>query len=154
MIDFKYLHMREEEIKRHYGIPKDSRLRVHPRDTTDIFSVYFNPSTGLITGIRDNESNKFYKHHHDGGDLIEFVNMLNIREAEFTQIASSIESMTKGFIDREMRFYEGINEYENQLSDLKKELNEYQKVMDEFNIEDISELKDRLNHAKKFRGEV
>ena len=154
MIDFNYLHMREYEIKRSYGIPKDSRLRFHPRDTTDIFSVYFNPSTGLITGIRDNESNIFYKWTLDGEDLIKFIHKLNIRETEFTKIASSIESMTKRFIDTEIKLYEGINEYENQLSYLKKELNEYQKVMEEFNIEDISELKDRLNHAKKFREEV
>ena len=127
MIDFRYLHMREDKIKQAFGVPYNNPNNPYPKNTLDTFSIYVNPSNWSITGIRDNESDKFYKITQD--DLTRFVAMLNIREREFTQTVSGIDSMTKSFIDRETRLYNALNDYENEIRELKERINDLEKKL-------------------------
>lgn len=110
MIDLNKYRLREKAIRSMIGVKeRDHTLFMG----TEIFSVYFHPGNGRMTGIRDNERNQFY--HYQQEDLIKFVGMVNVRQIYMSKFCQSIELEFKKHLDRNIEHYERIEELQEQL---------------------------------------
>ena len=116
MLDLHHFKRRNKAIRDAIGISKDDIYRIDKNQ----FSVYFNPSTGLITGIKDNERNVFY-HYDRQDDLINFVGMVNLREERFSGFVQGVELQIKQFIDREIEMFDKIDKLNDEIDSLKSE---------------------------------
>jgi len=119
MVDDLYdFRKRKDVIKKMCGI-KSYRDNGYTK-ITDIYSIYYNPSTWLINGFRDNEREKFY-HYHNEKDMIEFIHMINLREFRLTESMQNIEQIFRSCTDNEIRYHEIIHKLEEKVDILTKE---------------------------------
>lgn len=116
MLDLGHFSKNKKWIRKNLGMPNN-------RGEVNNYDTYFNITTGKITGIKDNERNTFYKINQE--DIIQFINMLNIKETHTTEFLQSIEQTFKSYIDREIEYYKTLTELENENKKLKKELEKY-----------------------------
>jgi len=126
MIDLYEYRSRENALRKRIGIKKRTI------QDTEMFSVYYNPSNGRITGIRDNERNKFY--HHTQQDIIQFVGMINQRELHTSHFLQSIELEFKKLVDRDIEKYELINHVFDEKYDLEKKLTPFINLANDYNL--------------------
>ena len=116
MLDLGYFSKKRDWVRKNLGTPKN-------REGINTYDTYYNSTTNIITGIKDNERNTFYKFNQE--DIIQFINMLNIKETHTTEFLQSIEQTFKQYIDREIEYHQTITELENENTKLKKELKKY-----------------------------
>ena len=114
MLDLNYFNKNKKGIRKNLGAPNN------PAEINN-YDIYFNISTGRITGIKDNERNIFYKFNQE--DIIQFINMINIKEKHTSEFLQSIELTFKSYIDREIEYYNTIIKLEEENKKLKNELN-------------------------------
>ena len=126
MIDLYEYRSRENALRKKIGIKKRTI------QDTEMFSVYYNPSNGRITGIKDNERNKFY--HHTQQDIIQFVGMINQRELHTSHFLQSIELEFKKLVDRDIEKYELINHVFDEKYDLEKKLTPFINLANDYNL--------------------
>ena len=126
MIDLYEYRSRENALRKKIGIKKRTI------QDTEMFSVYYNPSNGRITGIKDNERNKFY--HHTQQDIIQFVGMINQRELHTSHFLQSIELEFKKLVDRDIEKYELINHVFDEKYDLEKKLTPFINLAKDYNL--------------------
>ena len=126
MIDLYKYRSRENALRKKIGIRKRTI------QDTEMFSVYYNPSNGRITGIKDNERNKFY--HHTQQDIIQFVSMINQRELHTSHFLQSIELEFKKLVDRDIEKYELINHVFDEKYDLEKKLTPFINLANDYNL--------------------
>lgn len=128
MIDLHYYKKREREIRKIIGINPNGNIF----DANEMFSVYFNPSNGVMTGIRDNERNKFY--HFGQEDIMRFVNTVNQREYHTSKFLQGIELQFKKYVDREMDRYELMEKCFDEKKELEKQLNPFINLANDYNL--------------------
>lgn len=119
MIDLNRFNKRDKKLQEMMGVKYHESLFF---DDTDIYSCYYNPSTGVLTGIMDNERNNFY--HINQRELIEFVRTVNFRELRFSEFMKKIELDFKQHIDRNLEYMEWINALEDKIEGLEQLLEE------------------------------
>lgn len=126
MIDLREYRSRENMIRKMIGIRKRSI------NDAEMFSIYYNPGNGKITGIQDNEREKFY--HFIQEDIIQFVNMVNRREANTSQFLQSIELEFKKYVDRDIEKHEHLSRMFDEKMELQKQLNQFIKLAEDYNL--------------------
>lgn len=129
MIDLNKYRSRENKIRKLIGIKQKNHKTFM---NTEIFSTYINPYNGKITGIRDNEREKFY--HFRQEDLIQFVGMINQRELHTSHFIQSIELEFKKLVDRDIEKYELINHMFDEKYDLEKKLTPFINLANDYNL--------------------
>lgn len=125
MIDLREYRSRENAIRKMIGVKKSNHNLFM---NSEIFSVYFNPSNGRMTGIKDNERNQFY--HFNQNDLIKFVGSVNVRQVYMSKFCQSIELEFKKHLDRNIEHYEMIHELQEQLQPFIKVAEKYNLTLD------------------------
>ena len=70
VLDLSHFHKRDRKIKQLMGIPHNDNYLFKD---IDIYTGYFNPSSGIMTGIKDNETNVFYQYNRQE-DIIKLLN--------------------------------------------------------------------------------
>lgn len=147
MIDLHYYKKREREIRKIIGINPNGNIF----DATEMFSVYFNPSNGVMTGIHDNERNKFY--HFRQEDIMRFVNTVNQREYHTSKFLQSIELQFKEYVDREMDRYEIMEKCFDEKKELEKQLQPFINLANDYNLT-LDGLYDAFEELleKEFKG--
>lgn len=145
MIDLHEYRSRENMIRKMIGI------RERSINDAEMFSIYYNPSNGRITGIRDNERNKFY--HHTQQDIIQFVSMINQREFHTSHFLQSIELEFKKYVDRDIEKHEHLSRMFDEKMELQKQLNQFIKLAEDYNLT-LDGLYDAFEELleKKFKG--
>ena len=126
MIDLHEYRSRENALRKMIGVQKRTIL------DTEMFSVYYNPTNNRITGIRDNERGKFY--HFRQEDIIQFVNMVNVREENTSRFLQNIELEFKQFVDRDIEHHEVISRMFDEKRELQKQLNRFINLADDYNL--------------------
>lgn len=119
MIDLNRFNKRDKKLQEMMGVKYHGSLFF---DDTDIYSCYYNPSTGVLTGIMDNERDNFYRINQT--ELIEFVRTVNIRELKFSEFMKKIELEFKQHIDRNLEYMEWITTLEDKVEELEQLLEE------------------------------
>ena len=147
MIDLHYYKKREREIRKIIGINPNGNIF----DANEMFSVYFNPSNGRMTGIRDNEREKFY--HFTQEDIMRFVNMVNQREFRTSEFLQGIELQFKRCVDREIDRYELMEKCFDEKKELEKQLNPFINLANDYNLT-LDGLYDAFEELlkEKFKG--
>lgn len=126
MIDLREYRSRENMIRKMIGI------RERSINDAEMFSVYYNPGNGKITGIRDNERGKFY--HFRQEDIIQFVSMVNRREYNTSQFLQCIELEFKKYVDRDIEKHEHLSRMFDEKMELQKQLNQFMKLAEDYNL--------------------
>ena len=130
MINLNKFNKRDKKLQEIIGVKYHESLFF---DDTDIYSCYYNPSTGVLTGIMDNERDNFYRINQT--ELIEFVRTVNIRELRFSEFMKKIELEFKQHIDRNLEYMEWINTLEDKNEELEKllddKIEELEKLLEE-----------------------
>ena len=116
MLNLHNFRSRENAIRKTIGVSRDYTVL----DKRNAYTTYFNPSTGVLTGIRDNERDIFYKYTQQE-DIIKFVSMINLKETRYSEFIQSIELELKKFVDREVELFDTIKELELSVEELRKE---------------------------------
>ena len=145
MIDLREYRSRENMIRKMIGIRRRSI------NDAEMFSIYYNPGNGNITGIRDNERGKFYRFRQE--DIIQFVNMVNLREANTSQFLQSIELEFKKYVDRDIEKHEHLSRMFDEKMELQKQLNQFIKIAEYYNLT-LDDLYDAFEELleKKVKG--
>lgn len=137
VLDLSHFHKRDRKIKQLMGIPHNDNYLFKD---IDIYTGYFNPSSGIMTGIKDNETNVFYQYNRQE-DIIKFINVINAKEVRRSEFLKGIELSLKEFSNNEIRLYERIMELEHEVDKLEKQLHDVDDCLSNKGFDELRKMR-------------
>lgn len=137
VLDLSHFYKRDRRIKELIGIPHNDNFLFKD---TDIYTTYFNPSSGIMTGIKDNETNNFY-HYNRQEDIMKFIRVINTKEFRRSEFLKGIELSLKEFSNNEIRLYERIMELEHEVDKLEKQLRDVDDCLSNKGFDELRKMR-------------
>ena len=137
VLDLSHFHKRDRRIKEVIGIPHNDNFLFKD---TDIYTTYFNPSNGIMTGIKDNETNNFYRYNRQE-DIMKFIGVINTKEFRRSEFLKGIELSLKEFSNEEIRLYERIMELEHEVDKLEKQLHDVDDCLSNKGFDELRKMR-------------